>query len=145
MPNQYKDGHGGWGTRLYGIWSGMISRCKPGWPSASYHGDRGIAVCEEWRRFQPFRDWALLHGYADNLQLDRADNAGNYEPRNCRWVTPKQQARNTKLVKAVVRSDGAIYGSIAEAAEAVRSHSQSISAVCRGHRKTAGGFGWSYH
>jgi hypothetical protein len=123
----------------------MISRCKPGWPSASYHGDRGITVCEEWRDFKTFRDWALFHGYADDLQLDRIDNDGNYEPGNCRWVTPKQQARNTRLARSVARSDGMIYGSIAEAAEAVDGHHQSISAACRGQRKTAVGFGWSYY
>jgi hypothetical protein len=145
MPNQYKGGHGGWGTRLYSIWSGMISRCKPGWPSAFYHGDRGIVVCEDWHDFKTFRNWALLHGYADDLQIDRIASDGNYEPGNCRWVTPKQQARNTKLTRSVVRSDGAIYGSIAEAAEVLSVHHQSISATCRGQRKTAGGFGWRYH
>lgn len=90
--------HGGHGTRLYHIWCGMKDRCNnPNSLSFSYYGGRGIIACEEWSRsFVAFREWATGSGYAADLELDRRDNNGNYEPSNCRWVTRSQQMLNTR-------------------------------------------------
>ena len=41
-------------------------------------------------------EWALDNGYKDNLQIDRIDGDGNYEPVNCRFVTQKENSRNRK-------------------------------------------------
>lgn len=90
--------HNGCGTRLYSIWKGMKYRCYYE-TSDSYknYGGRGIKICDEWRTdFSAFRDWAMSHGYTDNLSIDRIDNDGDYEPNNCRWVTMKEQARNKR-------------------------------------------------
>lgn len=88
--------HGDEGTRLYSIWHGINARCKI--PSAgpySRYGGRGIAVCPEWSEsFVAFRDWAISAGYEPELQIDRIDNDGDYEPTNCRWVTPMENANN---------------------------------------------------
>jgi hypothetical protein len=44
-----------------------------------------------------FRDWPLANGYRDDLTIDRFPNQnGNYEPRNCRWVGSREQARNKR-------------------------------------------------
>lgn len=90
--------HGGCGTRLYSIWIDMRSRCT--WNKAiNWHlyGGRGIKVCDEWvNNFTAFRDWAMTNGYSDDLQLDRIDNDGNYEPCNCKWSTRIEQGNNRR-------------------------------------------------
>lgn len=84
--------------RLYSIWDNMKQRCyNPNHTGYHLYGGRGITVCDEWKNdFQAFYDWAMANGYEDNLQIDRIDNDGNYEPRNCRWVTPIENSNNRR-------------------------------------------------
>ncbi|WP_137748373.1 hypothetical protein [Acidovorax sp. NB1] len=88
--------HGEEGTPLYVVWHSMKARCQI--PSAGpyeRYGGRGISVCQEWSdSYVKFRDWALAAGYKQGLQIDRRDNDGDYEPGNCRWVTPVVNANN---------------------------------------------------
>ena len=59
------------------------------------YGKRGITVCEEWKNNkQEFIDWALSHGYSDDLTIERIDVNGNYEPSNCTWIPMKEQYKN---------------------------------------------------
>lgn len=84
--------------RLYSIWNNIIGRteCKNS-HVYKYYGGRGIAVCSEWRNsYLAFKEWALNHGYKDNLTIDRIDVNGNYEPFNCRWVDIKEQSKNKR-------------------------------------------------
>lgn len=93
-PN-YK--HGGRNDSLYNNYRAMKARCY----ETSYHhydryGGRGITVCAEWiNNYAAFREWAYANGYKDGLTIDRINNDGNYCPENCRWVTQKEQVRNS--------------------------------------------------
>lgn len=84
-------------TRLYGLWGRMKQRCRdPRAKDYPRYGGRGISICQEWRDFKNFHDWALSNGYNDSLTIERSDCNGNYEPSNCSWITPAAQARNTR-------------------------------------------------
>lgn len=95
--NKHKT-HGMRNSRLYKEWQSMKSRCTYTCVNGyDNYGGRGIGVCDEWNHsFENFMLWALANGYDDTLTLDRIDVNGNYEPKNCRWVSTKQQGRNRR-------------------------------------------------
>lgn len=84
-------------SSLYTAWQGMKKRCNcPSMKSYKDYGGRGISVCQEWLDYTVFKAWALANGYAPGLEIDRRENDGNYEPRNCRFVTHKINAGNKR-------------------------------------------------
>lgn len=97
--------HGASYTRLYREWLSMRNRCRPSYHGHNSYYDKGVVVCEEWKKFEVFQEWALKNGYSDELTLDRIDVNGNYEPNNCRWVDNITQ-QNNRSNNAYITIDG---------------------------------------
>jgi len=92
-----KHGHlkGNDSTGTYRSWKAMLRRCNPDASDHPYYQERGIKVCERWQRsFAAFLE-DMGEKPTPRHQVDRfPDAAGNYEPGNVRWATPKENSRN---------------------------------------------------
>ncbi len=103
---------------LHKTWENMIRRCH----SETHerykdYGGRGIKVCDRWR----YDFWAFVADVGERPEgktLDRINNDGNYEPRNCRWATSAQQAENSRGrlrgIQSVTARDAQILSLFAE-------------------------------
>ena len=122
--NRLRHGHARHGseTPTWTSWQAMRSRCRyPDRDTEAKHINRGIAVCDRWLSFDDFL--ADMGERPDGTTLDRIDNDGDYEPGNCRWATPTEQARNRRNARlnfhsavevALARLKGETCRSIAE-------------------------------
>lgn len=85
---------------IYNTWQNMKRRClNPNHPKYHRYGGRGIDLCKDWHTIEGFKKWAESSGWQPGLTIDRIDNNGNYEPTNCRWVTPSKNSRNKSTTK----------------------------------------------
>lgn len=106
--------HGKRHSKVYKSWSDMIQRCtNENTPNYERWGGRGITVCDRWLKFENF--YEDMGDPPAGMSLDRRENDGNYEPGNCRWATPKEQANNRRSNHLV-----AIDGVVMSASEADR-------------------------
>jgi len=79
--------------KINGVYRTARARCtNPKNAMFKCYGARGIEF-----RLGTFEEFAtrMLPTWAEGLTLDRKDNDGHYEYDNIRWVSQKEQARNT--------------------------------------------------
>lgn len=119
-------------NRIENIYYGIMSRCfnnkNKDFP---LYGGRGITVCEEWKNNKKsFIDWAYANGYKDDLQIDRIDYNGNYEPKNCRWVNIIVQANN-RSNNRIIKDNGVEY----TLSEIAKKYNINYSTLCSRIRK----------
>lgn len=88
--------HGMSRSAEYNIWNGARDRCRnPNNKDFEKYGGRGIRFWPGWDGFEAFIA-DVGPRPSPRHTLDRIDVDGNYEPGNCRWATPSQQANNKR-------------------------------------------------
>jgi len=93
--------HGYRNHYLYNTWCNIKTRClNKNNRNYEWYGARGITVYKDW-----LEDPTAFIKYIEKelgerpigKSLDRIDNNGNYEPRNLRWATQKEQIQNSRI------------------------------------------------
>lgn len=96
--------HGMSASKTYQSWRCMRQRCElKSHDKYKKYGGIGIRVCDRWMSFENFL--SDMGERPPGTSLERIDNRGNYEPGNCRWATPKEQAAN-RGTNVVITYDG---------------------------------------
>lgn len=140
--------HGMVGTRVYKIWQNMKTRCYyPSHRSYKNYGAKGIKVCPEWKdSFHTF--WEdMRDGYEEHLTIDRINNSMNYSKGNCRWISlaensGRSRAKNTVQINKETGDMIKIWPNARQAGLELGIDPSSIAKVCKGKKKSAGGFVW---
>lgn len=84
----------------YKTWMSMKDRClNKNHMHFFRYGGSGITICDRWMVYNNFLADMGVPG--PKMSLDRIDNNGNYEPGNCRWSTPIEQATNRKSTRFI--------------------------------------------
>lgn len=95
LEKHYSKSHGMHDSPEYQVWVNMIQRCtNPKNNRYKHYGGRGITVCERWRKFENF--YTDMGKRPNGLSIDRINNNGSYEPKNCRWATSSEQQLNKR-------------------------------------------------
>ena len=98
--------HGDSTARLYRIWKDILRRCEdPRRRGYVDYGGRGIKICDEWKSYEAFKEWALSNGYNDALSIDRINNDEGYCPSNCQWTDDVTQANNKRSNRLITIED----------------------------------------
>ncbi|MCU0295784.1 MAG: hypothetical protein MUD05_06965 [Candidatus Nanopelagicales bacterium] len=105
-------------SREYRAWNNLRARCyQKNHVSFAHYGGRGVTVCDRWRT--SFENFFADMGEAPagkRISIDRIDPNRGYEPGNCRWATPRQQANNRRKPVKRYELDG-VHKTLTEWAE----------------------------
>jgi hypothetical protein len=84
-------------TPEYRTWCGIKNRClDSNQKSFKNYGGRGITVCDRWENsFENFLS-DMGRRPPGKYSIERIDNNGNYEPKNCKWDTRSNQQKNKR-------------------------------------------------
>lgn len=129
QQNKCKHGGSRRGRRApeYRTWESMLARCyKKDHHNYERYGARGISVCNEWQGDDGFANFLSDMGPQPTPEhsIDRINNDAGYSPDNCRWATPKEQARNRR--SSVVLTHAGRTRCVSEWAEVLGVNVQSL-------------------
>ena len=125
--------HGGSNTRLYKIWQRMKMACY----TKSFYlykdiGAKGIKVYDEWLDFEKFREYALEHGYKEELTINRIDNDKDYEPGNIEFIEIDKKRHNMTKHNRMITYKG-VTKSLSEWADDIGITRQALSGRLERH------------
>lgn len=117
-------------TPTYKSWMSAKERCyNKNNHNYPLYGGRGIKMCDRWKN--SFMEFLKDMGERpQGMTLDRINVNGDYQPQNCKWSTPIEQANNRRNNHKVF-----IDGKIFTASEFSRTYNIDITYVFYGFRK----------
>ena len=90
--------HGESQTPLYDVWQGIcLKRAK--------RKSESVPVCEEWRDYFTFAEWARSHGYRQGLILSRIDISRGWFPENACFKLAKNSSHGKMPYKPIPKPD----------------------------------------
>ena len=87
--------HGKRESKIYGVWCGIKRRCyNPNERSFPLYGGRGIKMSNSWKDFKNF--YNDMGDPPKGMSIERKDVNGDYNKKNCKWATLKEQCNNRR-------------------------------------------------